>query len=76
MDCIRNVEAPPMTTSSDNKTPSVPRPEAKNWHDLSSQFAPTATEKFAAWIDAQLLVLEESQKQFVTRRTIAKSLRR
>jgi len=65
-----------MTTSSDNKTPSVPRPEAKNWHDLSNQFAATATEKFAGWIDAQLQLLEDSQKRFVTRQTIAKSLRR
>jgi len=65
-----------MTTSSDNKIPSVPRPEAKNWLALSSQFGALATDKFADWIDAQLHVLEESQKRFVTAQTIAKSLRR
>jgi hypothetical protein len=65
-----------MTTSSNNQTPSLVRPEAKNWHELSSLMTAHATEKFADWIDAQLVIMEESQKRFVTRQAVAKSLRR
>jgi len=64
-----------MTTSSDNRTPSAPRPEAKNWSEVSSQLLPTATEKFADWLDTKLQELEESQKRFITGRSLAKSLR-
>ena len=72
----RLVEANVMTTSSDNKTPAATRPEAKNWHELSDRFAATETEKLAAWLDVQLIVLEESQKRFISRRSLVKSLRR
>jgi hypothetical protein len=65
-----------MTTSSDNRTPDTSRPEAKNWLEVSSQLSTIATVKFGDWIDAQLKVLEESQKRFITNRSIAKSLRR
>ncbi|MGV3485661.1 MAG: hypothetical protein ACO1RT_14690 [Planctomycetaceae bacterium] len=65
-----------MTTSSDNKNPAVPRPEAKHWHELSDRLATTQTEKFAGWLDAQLLVMEESQKRFISRGSLLKSLRR
>lgn len=65
-----------MTTSSDNRTPSAARPEAKNWQEVSSYLSTVATVKFGDWIDEQLKSLEESQKRFVTHRSIAKSLRR
>ncbi len=65
-----------MTTSSDNRTPSAPRPEAKNWSEVSSRLLPAATEKFAEWLDAKLEELEKSQKRFITSRSLAKSLRR
>jgi len=65
-----------MTTSSDNLLPSAPRPEAKNWHEIASTFAPNATEKFSDWIDEQLRALEVSQCRFVTRQGLVKSLRR
>jgi len=65
-----------MTTSSDNKTPPVPRPEARYWQSFSEQLVPSATEMFAQWMDSQLAVLESSQKRFVTRQGFAKSLRR
>jgi len=65
-----------MTTSSDNRTPSASRPEARNWSEVSNQLLPTETEKFADWLDVKLQELEESQKRFVTGRSLAKSLRR
>lgn len=65
-----------MTTSSDNKTPSTMRPEAKHWHELSCQLMPAETEKFAHWVDTQLRGLELAQKRFITNRSLVKSLRR
>jgi hypothetical protein len=65
-----------MTTSNANSTSATSRPEAKNWQELTRQFAPESTLNFAAWLDAQLIALEESQKKFVTNRTLIKSLRR
>lgn len=64
-----------MTTSSDSRTPSAPRPDGSHWEELR-QALPATVQQLDQWIDHQLLVLEERQADFVTRRTRLKGLRR
>lgn len=64
-----------MTTSSDNRTPSVPRPAGKHWDELTRRL-PKSVERLDAWFDGQLAVLEKKQSAFITKRSLKKSLRR
>ncbi len=64
-----------MTASTSNQTTAAPRPEAKNWQELSSQFSVNSTELLSNWMAEQLAMLEKSQIRFVTKRSQLKSIR-
>ncbi len=64
-----------MTTSSDNRTPSVPRVAGEHWDELTRRL-PKSVERLDAWFDGQLAVLEKKQARFITKRSLKKSLRR
>ncbi len=64
-----------MTTSSDNRTPAVPRPDGQHWEELTRRL-PESIQHLDAWFDGQLAVLEKKQARFITQRSLKKSLRR
>ena len=67
-----------MTTSSDNRSPSAPRPGGDHWKELSDAIAaatPVSVAELDKWFDLQLADLEVKQAHFVTRRTLRKNLR-
>ncbi|QDS91289.1 hypothetical protein FF011L_00180 [Roseimaritima multifibrata] len=65
-----------MTTSSDNRTPSAPRPNGEHWAELSQTLPTSSVAQLSDWFDTQLAVLEERQAHFITKRSLKKSLRR
>lgn len=67
-----------MTTSSDNnsQSPQTTRPQPDHWRELSDRLPAGSTDRLSDWFDVQLAVLEKSQQQFITGRSLRKSLRR
>ena len=64
-----------MTTSSDNRTPSAPRPSENHWKELTARL-PESVQTLDQWMDQQLVELEESYEDYVTKASLRKSLRR
>jgi len=64
-----------MTTSSDNRSPSAPRPQGEHWEELTSRL-PASIESLDAWFDSQLAVLEKKHSHFITKRSLKKSYQR
>ncbi len=67
-----------MTTSSDHnsQTPPAATPTSRHWQEVTDSLSQSATKRFGEWIDARLADLETSQADFVTGRSLLKSLRR
>ena len=65
-----------MTSSSDHRTPSSPRPGGEHWHTLTATLSAQSTEEFSTWLSLELKVLEEQLDKFVTPNSLLKSLRR
>jgi len=63
-----------MKTSSDHRSPSEFRPTDAHWQELTARL-PMTVGKFGEWMDDQLQLLEKSHQDFVTRRSLRKSLR-
>ncbi len=65
-----------MTTSSDHRTPSNPRPSGEHWYELTATLSPESKEEFGNWLRSQLECLEYELDSFVTQNSLRKSLRR
>ncbi len=65
-----------MSTSSDNKTPSLSRPTGDHWHELTAMLSPDATDVFAQWLSDDLDELADELAQFASPRSIMKSISR
>jgi hypothetical protein len=65
-----------MTTSSDHRTPSAPRPSGKHWNELTATLPSKSTEEFGTWLSRELDVLVSELDAFVTPNSLRKSLRR
>lgn len=67
-----------MTTSSDSRTPSAPRPDGehygRHWRELTAALPPTVA-TLDAWFDEQLDELERRNATFITHRSLRKDLR-
>lgn len=63
-----------MTTSSDSRTPSAPRPGGDHWRELTAALPPTLA-TLDSWFDEQLDELERRNSTFITHRTLRKHLR-
>lgn len=63
-----------MTTSSDSRTPSAPRPDGGHWRELTAAL-PATVATLDAWFDQQLGELERRNAAFITHRSLRKNLR-
>lgn len=63
-----------MTTSSDSRTPSAPRPDGSHWRELTAAL-PATIATLDAWFDEQLDQLERRNAPFVTPQSLRKNLR-
>ncbi|TWU39283.1 hypothetical protein [Novipirellula artificiosorum] len=61
-----------MTTSSEHRAPT---PEEGTWHALTATLSPQSTDQFDEWVSEQLQDLEEHLREFVSPRSLQKSLR-
>ena len=65
-----------MTTSSDHRTPSAPRPSGDHWAELTATLPEVPVEELGTWLDQQLNQLQEELESYVTPNSLRKSLRR
>ncbi|MGB7326955.1 MAG: hypothetical protein WBD31_18920 [Rubripirellula sp.] len=65
-----------MTTSSDNKTPSVPGPTGEHWNELTATLPPDSTDTLAQWLSTDLEKLTDELAHFSSPRSIMKGLSR
>ena len=65
-----------MPTSSKNPTVSRPNPLGDHWLELSATLSVETKESFSAWLDSELESLESDLAKYVTKNSLAKSLRR
>ncbi len=65
-----------MTTSSDNTTPSDPRPEGAHWTELTATLPRESTEVFGQWLSDDLDLLTEQLERFASPRSILKDIKR
>ena len=66
-----------MTTSSDHRTPSAPRPGGSgHWGELTATLSAESTEQFGNWLSRELEALTESLDHFASPQSQLKSLGR
>lgn len=63
-----------MTTSSDSRTPSAPRPDDRHWRELIEAL-PESVATLDAWFDSELEKLEQKHEKYITRRSLRQNLR-
>ncbi len=64
-----------MTTSSDQTSPSPETPSNEGWGELTATLSPESTEVLDRWMIEQLRDLETRLDEFVSPRSLCKSLR-
>ena len=65
-----------MTTSSDHRTPTNPRPSGEHWFELTATLCVESTEEFGDWLSQELDELVDSLDTYVTPNSRRKDLRR
>lgn len=65
-----------MTTSSNQRTPSAPRPHGDHWLELTATLCRESKEEFGDWLSGELTLMEQELNSYVTPNSLRKSLRR
>ncbi len=55
-----------MTTSSDHRTPTTPKPSGEHWFELTATLSRESTEAFGDWLRDELRLLEDRLEAYVT----------
>ncbi|WP_164101510.1 hypothetical protein [Candidatus Laterigemmans baculatus] len=63
-----------MTTSSDSRSPSAPRPDNRHWQELIEAL-PASVASLDAWFDRELVKFEQKHEKYITRRSLRQNLR-